>query len=65
MGKLGGYDQNPLKVFIRASFQKFMLFRGGFSELAEKHVFWQEALITISREFCDWLPAFYQSITLL
>ena len=63
MGKLGGYNQNPLKIFIKASIQKLMVFRGGFSDLAEKQLFWQEAL-TLSREFFDWLPSFYSSITL-
>ena len=65
MGKFGGYNQNPLKIFIKASFQKFMFFRGGFSELDEKHLILQEALITLSREFFDWLPSFYLSIALL
>jgi hypothetical protein len=65
IGKLGGYDLNPLKIFIKASCQKFMFFRGGLSELAKKQLFWQEALITLSREFFDWLASPYLSITLL
>ena len=51
MGKLGGYNQNPLKIFIKASFQKFMFFRGGFSQLAEKQLFWQEALKVLYIKF--------------
>ena len=65
MGKLGGYDQNPLKLLIKASFHKFMFFRGGFLELAEKQLFWQESLITHSSGFLDWLLSFYLSITFL